>query len=95
MSQLIMTQLSTGSALWSQVNDLLVLGAWCFFVLALVIVCGLGLHLLTLTAMFAANRGKGAALQAKYAALPLPAELPRVLIQLPTFNESGVVERAL
>ena len=95
MSQLIMTQLSTGSALWSQVNDLLVMAAWFCFVVSLIVVCGLGVHLLTLTAMFAMNRGKGAALQAQYAALPLPAELPRVLIQLPTFNESGVVERAL
>ncbi|BCW88278.1 hypothetical protein sos41_14170 [Alphaproteobacteria bacterium SO-S41] len=95
MSQLVMTQLSAASALWLQVNDLLVFGAWLFFVLSLVVVCALGLHLMILTGLFLANWRKGAALQAQLAALPLPADLPRVLIQLPTFNEPGVVERAL
>jgi cellulose synthase/poly-beta-1,6-N-acetylglucosamine synthase-like glycosyltransferase len=95
MSQLIMSQLSASSALWLQVNDVLVFVAWMFFVLSLIAVCALGLHLIILTVLFLANWRKGTALQAQLIALPLPAQLPRVLIQLPTFNEPGVVERAL
>jgi cellulose synthase/poly-beta-1,6-N-acetylglucosamine synthase-like glycosyltransferase len=95
MTQLIMTQLGTGTALWWQVGDVLVILAWTAFVIALVGVCTLGMHLLVLTGLFLANREKGEAIQAQLAALPLPAVLPRVLIQLPTFNEPGVVERSL
>lgn len=95
MSQLVMTQLGTGYAIWSQLGDFAVTLAWIAFVASLTVVCALGTHLLVITGTFLANRKKGEAVQAQLAAVPLPAELPRVLIQLPTFNEGGVVERAL
>lgn len=95
MSQLIMTQLSAGYSLWSQIGDVIVSFAWIAFVLSLTVVCALSAHLLVLTVVYLANRKKGAEIQARLAALPLPAELPRVLIQLPTFNEPDMVIRAL
>ncbi|MCC6920849.1 MAG: glycosyltransferase [Alphaproteobacteria bacterium] len=90
-----MTQLGTGYAIWSQLGDVLITVAWVAFVLSLIVVCALGTHLLVITGTFLANRKKGMAIEAQLAGIPLPAELPRVLIQLPTFNEGGVVERAL
>lgn len=95
MSQLVMTQLGTGYAIWTQLGDVLITAAWVAFVLSLIVVCALGTHLLVITGTFLANRKKGEAIQAQLASIPLPADLPRVLIQLPTFNEGGVVERAL
>lgn len=95
MSQLIMTQLGAGITLWSQMSDIFVFLAWSAFVASLIVVCMLSMHLLILTVVFLIHRREGAAMTAQLDALPLPAVLPRVLIQLPTFNESGVVERAL
>ncbi len=95
MSQLMMTQLGAGYAFWSEMGEFIAGLAWVAFAIALIGVCALGLHLLVITGTFLANRRKGEAIQAQYAGLPLPAELPRVLIQLPTFNEPEHVERAL
>lgn len=95
MSQLMLTQLGAGSAIWSQVNDVLVIVAWVAFVAALIMVCALGTHLLVLTCTFLFNRKKGLKIQAELEAAPMPADLPRVLLQLPTYNEAGVVERSL
>ena len=95
MSQLMLTQLGAGSAVWSQVSDVFVFAAWIAFVGALIVVCALGTHLLVLTATFLIHRRKGLQMQAELEAAPMPADLPHVLIQLPTFNESEVVERAL
>ncbi len=95
MSQLMLTQMGAASSIWSQVNDVFVIAAWIAFVAALVVVCTLGMHLLVLTITFLVNKRKGARLEAELIAAPMPAVLPRVLIQLPTFNEPGVVNRAL
>lgn len=95
MSQLMLTQLGAGSAIWSQVNDVFVIAAWIAFVMALIVVCALGLHLLILTFAFVTNVAKGRRIEDELIAAPMPAELPRVLIQLPTFNEPEVVQRAM
>ncbi len=95
MSQLIMTQLAAGSDFWSRMADLLVTGAWICFVAALIVICALGLHLLALTFLFLKNLRRGIAKEANLLALPLPATLPKVLIQLPAFNESTLVQQSL
>ena len=77
MSQLVMTQLGTGYAIWTQLGDVLITAAWVAFVLSLIVVCALGTHLLVITGTFLANRKKGEAIQAQLASIPLPADLPR------------------
>ena len=51
------------------------------------------LHSLWLLGRFLRHRRSAAAIEASELAVPLPAELPHVLVQLPVFNERDVVTR--
>lgn len=95
MTQLIFAQLGSELGLLAQIYDVLIFVSWALFVAALIVVCSLSTHLLTLACMFLWNRRTGLARQAQLLSLPMPAERPHVLIQLPVFNEPEVVCRAL
>jgi cellulose synthase/poly-beta-1,6-N-acetylglucosamine synthase-like glycosyltransferase len=62
------------------------------YFLVLLVLCSYGLHRAHLVFLLLKNRSKVAETLASYS---LPAELPRVTIQLPLYNEATVVERLL
>lgn len=61
--------------------------------LAVILLAIYGLHSLWLLRLFLKHRGAAAALATAESDAPLPADLPRVLVQLPVFNERDVVTR--
>lgn len=69
--------------------------AWGTFLLALLVICALAIHLMVIWGVFIIYRDRGLEREEAVQRLPLPDELPHVLIQLPTFNEPEVVERSL
>src|SRR5690606_28219889 len=62
------------------------------YFLVLLVLCSYGLHRAHLVFLLLKNRSKVAETLSSYS---LPAELPRVTIQLPLYNEATVVERLL
>ena len=66
-------------------------------ILLLLVQCLLGFRLFHTIWLHLRNRRAGMARERELLALPLPpdAELPAVLIQIPTFNEGALVRRAL
>jgi cellulose synthase/poly-beta-1,6-N-acetylglucosamine synthase-like glycosyltransferase len=66
-----------------------------FYVLAVFLLAIYGLHSLWLLRLFLRHHREAVAIEEAERATPLPpdAELPRVLVQLPVFNERDVVER--
>jgi cellulose synthase/poly-beta-1,6-N-acetylglucosamine synthase-like glycosyltransferase len=66
-----------------------------FYMLAVTLLAIYGLHSVWLLWLFLRHRREALAQEAAERATPLPpdAELPRILVQLPVFNERDVVER--
>lgn len=67
-------------------------GVLVLYFLVLLVLCSYGLHRAHLVFLLLRNRSK---VKQTLAAYSLPAELPRVTIQLPLYNEATVVERLL
>jgi cellulose synthase/poly-beta-1,6-N-acetylglucosamine synthase-like glycosyltransferase len=65
------------------------------YALAVTLLAIYGLHSLWLLRLFLKHRHEAAAVAAREDATPLPADMPRVLVQLPVFNERDVVTRVV
>nr|HRK71262.1 glycosyltransferase [Micropepsaceae bacterium] len=77
------------------VMEVLTFLAWGTFLVALLVICALAIHLMVIWGIFIIYRDRGLEREEAVQRLPLPDDLPHVLIQLPTFNEPEVVERSL
>jgi cellulose synthase/poly-beta-1,6-N-acetylglucosamine synthase-like glycosyltransferase len=65
------------------------------YAVAVLLLALYGLHSLWLLALFLRHRKVNKAIEEAELAIPLPADLPHVLIQLPVFNERDVITRLL
>ncbi len=80
--------------MWHGVDTLGTLAIWTL-ALAMIGLIVYAAHSIWLISIFRRNWGNARRAEAVESATPLPGDLPRILVQLPVFNERDVVERAI